>query len=186
MIRRVCLHIGRQEQGGHVQKQHKTTGHRAHKEVVCSVFNSFEHTSTGGGGRRWGRRKKPEVEQMQFRYHFEKGGKEKRSRPRVLVVFEDKNQGGGIKERHMLCCCCVFGTTYQVGRDLVSVARRNKKRGLGRPPVLDMMCSKKKKCILLCMHRSLPYMLNPTPRISLVFYRVLHETMKTSFWSDVL
>ena len=49
---------------------------------------------------------------VQFRYHFEKGGKEKRSRPRVLVVFEDKNQGGGIKERHMLCCC-VFGTTYQ-------------------------------------------------------------------------
>ena len=49
MIRRVCLHIGRQEQGGHVQKQHKTTGHRAHKEVVCSIFNSFEHTSTGGG-----------------------------------------------------------------------------------------------------------------------------------------
>ena len=49
MIRRVCLHIGRQEQGGHVQKQHKTTGHRAHKEVVCSVFNSFEHTSTGWG-----------------------------------------------------------------------------------------------------------------------------------------
>ena len=113
MIRRVCLHIGRQEQGGHVQKQHKTTGHRAHKEVVCSVFNSFEHTSTGGGrgGGEGGRSQR--WSKLQFRYHFEKGGKEKRSRPRVLVVFEDKNQGGGIKERHMLCCCCVFGTTYQ-------------------------------------------------------------------------